>query len=346
MPIQAEWHRERGAVLDDTPAGCVVLGYGEVEAEYRALCEGHALFDLSHRSRILATDDDRRRFVHAMCTQPVEKLPVGASVEALFCNKKGKVLAMGRVLAFDEALLLDVDGGSGQMLLEWLERHIIGDFVELADASETLGCWSLIGARGSETLAALDLPEPERAGEHRTAGAITILRTTRLARPAFDLYAPSATLYPLIERVAGAALLVGRAAIEHREVELGIPRYGVDLDEENLPQEAGLDDHISYQKGCYLGQETIARLHYRGRPARMLCALAIEGHDVVPPDSPILRDGEEIGRLTRSAVLAGWPATLALGYLKRDALLDDGYQVAGRRTTARRIIGADGDSAR
>ncbi|MCA9522909.1 MAG: folate-binding protein YgfZ [Myxococcales bacterium] len=334
MPITAQWHTSLGATMIETVDGTVVEGYGDLAAEYASLTSALALVDRSHRGRLRATESDRLRFFHAMCTQPIATLPVGRHVDALFCNKKGKVLAMTRLCVLADSLLIDVNGASRAALLAWLERHIIGDWVELADESEHLGCLSLIGDGAAALLERVGLPSPPQEGEQLTSGDALIVSSRRFGRPSVDLVAPYDALAPRFADWATTAQPVGRRAIELLEIERGAPRYGVDLTEENLPQEAGLDAFISYDKGCYVGQETIARLHYRGRAARSLVALAIDGHAEVDPDCPIHRDGEEVGRITRSAAFSGWGEVKALGYLKRDTELGEGFAVDGRRARA------------
>jgi folate-binding protein YgfZ len=273
----------------------------EIQAdEYRALTEGCGLVDRAGRGRLALTGDERREFLQGQISQDVETLEPGHGRYAALLTHKGKMLSDLRVLDLGDELLLSCERAGLQEIFNMIRRYKLGSDVELHKRTLEMGELSLIGpdARAVAGAEALGPDEHDnvraRIGEHDV-----ILVATDLG---VDVFCAA----EVTEGVRGALLAAGavevvEAAAELVRVESGRPRYGVDLDDNVIPQEAGLNERaVSFTKGCYVGQETVARLFYRGKPNRHLRGLKLSAE--VAPGTPLLLGEKEVGRLTSVAV--------------------------------------------
>ncbi len=280
---------ERGVVLPrrfgDDPA-----------AEYAALREGAALVDLGFRTLVRATGADRATFLQGMLTNDVASLVPGTGCAALLLTIQGRVTADVRVAALEDALLLDVDVRARVVLVEALEKLIIADDVELGEPGEPL---ALIGVEGPG--AARLLPDGERLPPYAHAVvtlagvAVRAQRASEVRGPGFVLHVPAARAAAVWDALAAA----------------GARPCGMDALE--VPVEAA----ISATKGCYLGQEVVARGTARGHVNRRLVGLRLEGPEP-PPGAPLVREGKEAGRLTSVARAFGVGGLAALGFVRRE----------------------------
>jgi folate-binding protein YgfZ len=254
--------------------------------------------------------------LHGQVTNDIAGLEPGGGCYAAFLTHKGKMIGDLRVLDAGDELLLDCERAVLQDLFNMIRRYKLGRDVELHKRTVERGLLSLIGpgARAAAGVPELDAQEhSHRAGE--VGGAPVRLIATDLG---VDVLCEAADTARVTAALAAAgAVLVDEAAAEVRRVESGRPRYGVDLDDSVIPQEAGLNERaVSFAKGCYVGQETVARLYYRGKPNRHLRGLRLSAP---APSGAVLRLGDrEVGRLgTVAASPAFGPIALAL--LRREA---------------------------
>src|SRR5215204_3932065 len=258
------------------------------------------LVDRSERGKLALTGPEAKEFMQGQVTNDVEGLTDGTGCYAAFLTHKGKMLGDLRILDTGDELLLDCERVALQDLFGMIRRFKLGRAVELHKRTLERGLLSLIGPDTRRIAGAEDLPEVEhshRAGE--LAGAPVRLIATDLG---VDVLCDAADT----ERVAAALAKAGaaeatEAEAEVRRVETGRPRYGVDLDDTVIPQEAGLNARaVSFEKGCYVGQETVARLYFRGKPNRHLRGLKLSAP--VEPGTPLRLGEKEVGRLTSVAV--------------------------------------------
>ncbi|MGF1470804.1 MAG: YgfZ/GcvT domain-containing protein [Rubrobacteraceae bacterium] len=251
------------------------------------------------------------------------KVPGGGNlgVYALLLSQKGRIQADLRVVRGGEEVLILTEPEGAEAAKEILGRYAPFSRVKL----EELEDWSVLGLygpRAGELLGSPELAEHEAAGitlGDETMPAIGVA----LPVPGYDLIGPAESLQIshdyLLDRGAAPA---GSYAYETARVEAGTPRFGADMTPENFPAEAGvLDRAVSFTKGCYPGQETVARMHYRGHPNRTLHRLKIEGPPP-PTGTPLLQNEKPVGNLTSVAPLQVAGETLALGYLHRKANLE------------------------
>ena len=283
---------------------------------YRALVEGCALVDRSKRGKLALTGGEAKDFLHGQVTNDIAGLQPGGGCYAAFLTHKGKMIGDLRVLDAGDELLLDCERAVLQDLFNMIRRYKLGRDVELHKRTVERGLLSLVGP-GARAVAGL--PEPaaqehsHRAGE--VGGAPVRLIATDLG---VDVLCDAADTARVTAALTGAgAVLVDEAAAEVRRVESGRPRYGIDLDDSVIPQEAGLNERaVSFTKGCYVGQETVARLYYRGKPNRHLRGLRLSAP---APSGAVLRLGDrEVGRLGSVAASPAF-GPIALALVRREA---------------------------
>jgi folate-binding protein YgfZ len=278
----------------------VVSTLDTLAPEYRTLTEGCGLVDRAGRGRLALTGSERREFLHGQITQDIEGLEPGHGAYAALLTHKGKMLTDLRVLDLGDELLLSCERAGLQELFNMIRRYKLGSDVELHKRTVEMGELSLIGPQ-ARAVAGADALGPEEHDNVRAqiGGHDVVLVATDLG---VDVFCPAEAT----EAVRGALLAAGaaeasEAAAELVRVESGRPRFGVDLDEKVIPQEAGLNERaVSFTKGCYVGQETVARLFYRGKPNRHLRGLRLSAP--VEPGTPLRLGEKEVGVLTSVAV--------------------------------------------
>src|SRR5215203_1779342 len=282
------------------------------------------LVDRSERGKLALTGPEAKEFLHGQVTNDVEGLTDGTGCYAAFLTHKGKMLGDLRILDAGDELLLDCERVALQDLFGMIRRFKLGRAVELHKRTVERGLLSLIGPDARRITGADDLREVEhshRAGE--LGGAAVRLIATDLG---VDVLCDAADT----ERVAAALSAAGaveatEADAEVRRVETGRPRYGVDLDDTVIPQEAGLNARaVSFEKGCYAGQETVARLYFRGKPNRHLRGLKLSGP--AAQGDPLRLGEREVGRLG-SVVESPVHGRIALALVRREAAPGDSLAV-------------------
>jgi folate-binding protein YgfZ len=306
-----------GVTHGDDRGVALPLRFGDPAVEYRALREAAVVVDLGFRTIVIATGDDRAAFLQGMLTNDVAGLAPGAGCRALLLTIQGRVVADVRVAATPEALLLDVDVRVRDACVAALEKLVIADDVTLAAPAEPV---TLIGVEGPRAAALLDVNLDAGAHLVRPVGGIDVrvVRASEVGGPGFVLHVPASAAPRVWDAlVAGGAVPCGMEAVEGRRVEVGVPRVGLDMDEQVIALEVPVEDAISSTKGCYLGQEVIARGTARGHVNRRLTPLRLEG-PLPPRDAPLARDGKEVGRLTTVAYAFGLGAPAALGFVRRE----------------------------
>jgi tRNA-modifying protein YgfZ len=291
-----------------------------VHEQYAALVEGAALVDLS-RNVLRLSGDKSVQMLNAVLTNDVPEED-GRGAYALLLNPKGRVQTDLRVLKGGEDVLIDVQPEGAAAAKELLARYAPFYRVKLEDLSEANESWGILGLYGPRASDFFDGPD---LVEHETAdvrlGGVDLLAAGVAAPvPGYDLVGPLGALSAAREHLAGRGVVpAGPNAYETARVEAGIPRFGSDITPENFPAEAGvLERAVSFEKGCYPGQETVARMHYRGHPNRELHSLLVEG-PAPQPGTPIMQSGKQVGWITSVAPLPVGGKTLALGYLHRNA---------------------------
>ena len=300
-----------------------------------ALRNGAAVVERTGRGVLRLAGKDPLGMLNAVLTN---SLPPGADpgAYALLLNPKGRVQADLRVLRSGQDVLVDTEPEGVGAAREILGRYAPFSRVKLEDLSND---WSVLGLYGPK---AGDLLESPDLAEHGTAeveidGEALLAAGVAAPVPGYDLLGPSEAVDRAKEVLAArGAVSAGPDAYETARVEAGIPRFGSDLTPENFPGEAGvLDRAVDFKKGCYPGQETVARMHYRGHPNRTLFRISYTGEHLAP-GTPILQGEKTVGAITSVAPSPVDGETLALCYLSRNTDLDEPAIAAGSEV---RILG-------
>ncbi|HZL47432.1 MAG TPA: folate-binding protein [Solirubrobacteraceae bacterium] len=308
-----------------------------LDAEYRTLTAGCGLLDRSERGKLALTGAGAKEFLAGQVTNDIEALSPGSGCYAAFLTPKGKMLGDLRILDLGDELLLDTERVALQTLFDMIRRFKIGYDVELHKRTVERGLLSLIGPTALQIAARAVGPDGAMGSAERTAGpaaGVLALPDLEHANMRAEVEGLGCTLIRTDvgvdilcaasdrEAVCAALLSAGaqpasEAASEIVRVEHGRPRYGIDLDDTVIPQEASLNERaVSFTKGCYVGQETVARLHYRGKPNRHLRGLRLSAPGEAGAE---LRLGERVvGRLT-SAVLSPAHGPIGLALVRREA---------------------------
>jgi folate-binding protein YgfZ len=327
-----ERQRQAGAVFPaDAATGddALPLHFGNPRDEYSATVGGAALFDWSDHGLVEVTGADRVKFLHNFCTNDVKRLTPGQGCEAFVTNVKGRILGHVWIEAGDDGLRLDAGPIRVERLVAHLERYVINEDVTVADASLERGELLVMGPSAAATIAPL-FAGVDRLGplEHLEVdgawGAGRVSRRDVGSCPAFVLWTSRETLGELWDAVRqSGARPAGSAAWSTLRIEAGLPIYGVDLTDDNLAQEAGrTSTAISFTKGCYLGQEPIARLDAMGHVNRALRSLRIAGEAVPTAGARVFADAAgsaTIGAVTSTAFSCESNSVVALALLRSSA---------------------------
>ncbi len=274
-----------------------------IESEYRAATETCALVDLSAREQLRVTGPEAVSFLQGMVTNDVEGLAAGASCYAAVLTVKGGMVGDVRVLRRADDLVLDTGPGRGATVKDFLNKYLISEDAELLDAPQ-LALLGLVGP-GAKALAA-------------TLPAALVEGTFASFLEGVDVLVQRAQL-DAVRAALGALPTVSPATAEVLRVERAVPLYGVDMTEVTIPLEANLDHAIHYKKGCYIGQEVIARATYRGQMNKKLVPLLL-GDALPEPKTELRLADAKVGWVTSVVKSPQRGQGLALGYVRRDHL--------------------------
>lgn len=254
--------------------------------------------DVSDRSRLCLLGDDRAAFLHGQVTNDIKALAEHAGCYAAIVSAKGKMESDLFVYRLADELLLDFEPGLTGAVITRLENFIIAEDVEVADAAPHFSQLTVQGPTAGAVLAALGLPTPgEPLAVEKTGNEIFVINQPRLGTCGFDLFVPVAEVDAIKAQLETHAPECGKAAFEKARVLATIPRFGVDFDESNLAPEAGIEARaISYAKGCYIGQEIIARIRTYGKVNRILRGLRLD--QPVAAGAELMLGDKEVGQLT------------------------------------------------
>jgi folate-binding protein YgfZ len=285
--------------------------------------EQAGVYDRSERGKLALTGAGAKEFLQGQVTNDVVGLEPGTGCYAAFLTPKGKMLGDLRVLDTGDELLLDCERVALQELFNMIRRFSLGFDVELQ--KRTLEC-GLVSVFGADVVAGV--PAAEHAHVQARVGEVAVraIRTD----VGLDLMCDAADVPALVPALALPEL--SDEEVERIRIEHGRPRYGIDLDDTVIPQEAGLNERaVSFTKGCYVGQETVARLFYRGKPNRTLRGLRLSEP---VPSGTALRVGERaVGQITSVACSPTF-GSIGLGFVRREAPVGSVVEVGDNGTTA------------
>lgn len=286
----------------------------ELDAQYRQLREECGLL-VRERAFIDVLGADAAEYLQGQLTNDVEALAVGEGQYAALLDRKGHMQTDMRLIRVGEgAILVDLEPATKDQALRHLTMYSIGRDVQVADASDERALISLIGPRAAEVAATA--PLPEFANDPTQIAGVDVVAVG--TRDGIDLLFPAAERDRLVGALTEAgAVEVSPEAAEIVRVEAGVPRFGAEMDAATMPAEASIvEDAVSFTKGCYIGQETVARLHYKGRPNRHLRGLKLSG--AATPGASLRLGEKEVGTLG-GAVVSPALGPIGLAIVRREA---------------------------
>ena len=312
--------------------GCTMPDdFGDAAAEYRYACETVALIDKNYRASLSFTGPDRVRYLNAILTNNIKDLGTGHGNVSLLLNPQGHILAEIETYAFADRLFCVSYAMIRERLIEWLDKYIIMDDVTLTYQTARYGTLALEGPKAAaivQELSGVDLTKFDDLSSHDSTVSSLPCRIVKRS-PGGVLEAEFvvaggelAELWQILSegarRHGGGPM--GYTAMSGLRLAQGVPWFGYDFGEKQIPHEAGLQDsHISYTKGCYTGQEIVERVRSRGQVNRQRIRLAFSG-DVVPElEAPLTLDGKEVGYVTRAGRAWDPLRTLGMGYVRKEA---------------------------
>jgi folate-binding protein YgfZ len=346
--------RAAGAALRETPWGPVAVDFGDWEAEYRAFREAAGLFHPPSVAQVEITGTQRAEFLNRLATNKLDHIQPGEGRETFLCDANGRIVHHVFIFAGPKSLVLHTAAGLGPSLLAHLDHYWIREDLGFHDRSDEWGEVILAGPLSAGIIERLtssplalresvsaDLPSPPAPlpeepsppaplpkGEGSylanydlswNARPLMVRRWRERGFDSFHLAADADQIGPLWRALRElGATACGMRALEAIRIEEGFPVIGLDITDKNLPQEAGRNEKaISFTKGCYLGQEIVARIDSRGAVAKVLCGVRFESSDVPAGGGELLHEGQPGGQITSAAYSPGFKASVALAYVRR-----------------------------
>jgi folate-binding protein YgfZ len=305
--------------------------FGDPQAEFAALRSGCGIYDLGFRAKISLTGGDRVRWLNGMVTNNVRDLAVGQGAYAFLLNPQGHIL--GDLYAYNrgDSITVDTDSAQAEKILATFDHYIIMDDVEVTNLSQQITALGIGGpkSRGVLTAAGIDVPETKplevvtpRCNCQCDCLQCTVVRGEDTQHESYEIWIAPQDVGNLWQALlAAGATPVGSEALELHRIVSGIPRYGVDIRERDLPQETEQARALNFNKGCYVGQEIVERIRSRGAVHRKFTGFLAEGTAQIALGSKVVAGEKEVGEITSAASLqvAGADKTVALGYIRREA---------------------------
>lgn len=317
--------------------GCALPDdFGDAAAEYRYARDSVALIDKNYRAYLGFTGPDRVRYLNAILTNDIKDLPAGQGNVSLLLNPQGHILAEIETYAFADRLFCVSYAMIRERLIAWLDKYIIMDDVTLTDEIERYGTLALEGPAAAalvREVSGVDIVAwDELSSQDCAVGAAPgrgipsrLVKRSPGGVPGAEFVVDRERLAELWQILLEAAQKrgggpMGYTALSAIRIAQGIPWFGYDFGEKQIPHEAGLQDsHISYTKGCYTGQEIVERVRSRGQVNRQRVRLVFSGDAVPEAGTTLTVDGKEVGYVTRAAKIWDPPRIIGMGYVRREA---------------------------
>ncbi len=344
-----------GAQLHEWHGWELPRSYGDVASEYGAAVNGAAVHDSSYAGRIRATGADTLDLLHRLSTNAVVSLQPGQGAPTVLTTDRGRILDLVVVINLEDHVLLLTSPQTRQAVAEWIDKYTIVEDVVLTDVTLETAMLSVIGPDAGrvlgETLCPPDL-EPYQAAPFESNGSRGhVVRRDMVGHPRFDVVTTPADGPALWSALAGAgAVPMGQDALEVLKVERGEPWYGTEMGDAYNPLETGLWGSISFTKGCYIGQEVIARLDTYQKIQRHLVSLDISPDAAVEQGAKLTREGRQVGHVTSVARVPTTGRTISMAYVRKEAaavgtrLAIDGNDGAWAEVQAQALPFGPGDS--
>ncbi len=346
-------HESLGAHFDAADGDSPPSDYGDMRGEYQSIRQGVGVVDLSTAGKLQLSGKNAVQFLNGLVSNEVKSLAIGSGVVAAFPNLQGKLVALVRIYNQGSSLLLELDRINREKILKNLSRFVPAGEFFVTDVSDQFALISLQGPRASQLVEALTgqpISEsiPYQLSQRQIAQSKLLVAVhSRCGETGYDLFVPAQAAAQVLEAILNrgrefGARPAGQSAFEIARIEAGLPREGVDAGENYIILESELNDAVSYTKGCYLGQEVIARIHWRGQPAKRLRGFLLDQVKTPPQRADLYAvDGEmagrKVGEMTSSVDSIALDRPIALGYAHRyylnpgtEFVIKDGEREIGR----------------
>ena len=299
-----------------------------IQDGYRTIREGAALVEDASRARIAVSGKDRGSYLHGLLTNDIQALTAGTGCYAAWLTPQGRMMTDMHVLEAGDMILLDLPASVRELVVQRLDQYLFSEDVQLGDVTGALRSISVHGPRAAEViertiaLHAGDWPQYRNVRADFSGTAVVVARIDQLGTPGFTIYVDAAREADLVIALEQAgATRIGDDAYNAARVEAGYPLFGIDMDDDIIPLEAGIESRaISFTKGCYVGQEVIIRVLHRGggRVARRLVGLRLAGGAEPPPRGARIHAGGRDAGFVTSAAQSPRLGPIALAYVHRD----------------------------
>jgi folate-binding protein YgfZ len=305
--------------------------FSDPQQEFAALRHDCAVYDLGFHEKISLTGADRVRWLNGMVTNNIKDLTVGRGVYAFLLNPQGRIL--GDLYAYNrgESILVETDADQLEKMIATFDHYIIMDDVVITKLGEHMTSLGVAGPNSRAVLKSSGIQVPEMQPLEVVTPKCecdcaclecTLVRGEDPSRESYEIWiAPHDVLKLWQALLAAGAKPVGWETLELDRIVAGIPRYGIDMRDRDLPQETGQDRALNFNKGCYVGQEIVERIRSRGAVHRKFTAFLLDGAIAIPPATKIIASEKEIGEITSAVSINvdGRQKTIALGYIRREA---------------------------
>src|SRR5882762_3275200 len=332
----AALHLAAGAKMGVWFACALPDDFGDPAAEYRHARDTVALIDKNYRAYLGFTGPDRVRYLNAILTNNIKDLLAGHGVVSLLLNPQGHILAEIETYASADRLFCVSYAMIRERLIAWLDKYIIMDDVTLTDETARYGTLALEGPKAAaiaQELSGVDLTKFDHLSSHDTSvGAIAgrsipcrLVKRSPGGVAGAEFVVESEKLGELWRILSGAARKhgggpMGYTALSGLRLAQGVPWFGYDFGEKQIPHEAGLQaSHISYTKGCYTGQEIVERVRSRAQVNRRRVELLFSSDAVPEPETVLMLEGKEVGHVTRAARIWDPTRIIGMGYVRKEA---------------------------
>ena len=328
-PLLGE-HKLENARLGEFDGCELPESFARFDADYRAARESAAIFDTNWNAIWFASGRDRVQYLHNITSNDIKGLAEGRGALALLLNPQGRILAELEIYALPEKLLVRSHASQRERTLATLKKYVIGSKVEIDDATERMGSFAVEGAQAAEAVwqaCSVDLEGMPQMGIHEISfegSSCWVPRRSHFGAFGAEFIAPREPLAALWRKMLAAVRKLGGApigmtALNALRLEAGVPWFPADFNDAMIPHEAALEDtHISFNKGCYTGQEIVERVRSRGHVNRKRVALKFSTREAPAAGTKLWAGGAEVGFVTSSAYSPANSSAIGMGYVRRE----------------------------
>ncbi|MGI9553442.1 MAG: aminomethyltransferase family protein [Thermodesulfobacteriota bacterium] len=329
-PDYYNFHKEHGGIFSEENPGDIPDYYSDISTEVGKVRSGAGIIDLSDRGKLKLSGKEHLKLLQGMLTNDVLKLENFRGLYATSLTVKGKIITDMRVHKFDDNILLDLEPGINETYGPFLLKYRLSYKADIEDITESHSLIHLCGPdstgiiKKNFNLDKVPVNEFDSLVLNKDGGDILIIKINRTGETGYDLYADNETGFrvwsDLINSNADDGLTpFGLKTLDTLRIEAGIPVLGKDMDENTIPIEAGLWNALDFEKGCYIGQEVVARIKWRGRVNWHLVGFEIdEINDALKSGSEIFSGDKKIGRVTSFVHSPTLDKAIAIGYIRRE----------------------------